>query len=205
MRLSPIAAILILAGAVNGAVNGANSAKQTVSDIVALTDLSSKTEDIAKSIHAINVKVKAPQLISNFKEINHMLTNEIYPGSKRNLHAREEGLNIEDPSEVLDRWDVKKRQSGAYSEHDQKAVCSAFATFVQVQHQLLRTVVDKHDLIELTSEYRQVGGVLRTLEAGVDKLVHGILDHIPTCAEDVTKNKTSFDESLINAEDKYSR
>lgn len=152
-----------------------------------------------------------------------MLSNDIAMGAKRNLHAREEGLNVEDPSEDFDHRDVKKRQSGAYSEPDQEAVCSAFGNvshpinfihactvlilgqFVQYQLQLLRAVIDKRDLVKLTREYDEVGVLLRTLDAGLDSFVYRFVQHVPTCANEVTENRKELDGILNRAVNSYSR
>lgn len=72
-----------------------------------------------------------------------------------------------------------------------------------VHQALLKTVIGKHGLLSLTPFTQPIGAVLRTLEGGVDTLAFGIIDSVPTCAQDSTQNKNSLDSTLSDAVEKY--
>ncbi|KAJ5318536.1 hypothetical protein N7476_004956 [Penicillium atrosanguineum] len=215
MRFSVITSTLALAGAANAAI----SAQQMVANIDAITSKSSETNDIAKTISVTNFFSTGPQLINNFKDIITTVTNDITAmNSKRSLVARQECLNvedvekcledlgeiIEDPSEILGEKKKKKRQSPGYSDTDQEAICTSFRGFVQVHQQLLQTVIGKHGLLSLTPFTQPISQVLRTLEGGVDTIAFGIIDTVPSCAQDATQNKNSLDSTLTDAVNEYS-
>ncbi|KAJ5117578.1 hypothetical protein N7448_011210 [Penicillium atrosanguineum] len=214
MRFSVITSTLALAGAANAAI----SAQQMVANIDAITSKSSETNDIAKTISVTNFFSTGPQLINNFKDIITTVTNDITAmNSKRSLVARQECLNvedvekcledlgeiIEDPSEILGEK-KKKRQNPVYSDTDQEAICTSFRGFVHVHQQLLQTVIGKHGLLSLTPFTQPIAQVLRTLEGGVDTIAFGIIDTVPTCAQDATQNKNSLDSTLTDAVNEYS-
>lgn len=108
-----------------------------------------------------------------------------------------------------------------YSESEQKAICDAFRNvrsstspvcrrgtltcqFVVVHQNLLKTVIGKEGFLSNTPYTAPMAAVLRTLEAGVDKLAYGIIDSVPTCADSAKKNKKMLDSTLANAVDAYS-
>lgn len=72
-----------------------------------------------------------------------------------------------------------------------------------VHQDLLRTVIGKHGLLSLTPFTHPVAAVLRTLEGGVDTIAFGIIDSVPTCAQDATQNKNNLDSTLSDAVDTY--
>lgn len=74
-----------------------------------------------------------------------------------------------------------------------------------VHQQLLKTVIGKHGLLSLTPFTEPIAAVLRILENGVDTLALGIIDSVPTCAQDATQNLNSLDSTLGDALDKYSQ
>ena len=76
--------------------------------------------------------------------------------------------------------------------------------FVTVHQQLLATIIGKHGLLSLTPFTQPVAQVLRVLEGGVDTLAFGIIDSVPTCAQDATQNKNSLDRTLEDAVNEYS-
>ncbi|KAJ5144439.1 hypothetical protein N7526_001947 [Penicillium atrosanguineum] len=208
MRFSVITSTLALAGAANAAI----SAQQMVANIDAITSKSSETNDIAKTISVTNFFSTGPDIITT-------VTNDITAmNSKRSLVARQECLNvedvekcledlgeiIEDPSEILGEKKKKKRQSPGYSDTDQEAICTSFRGFVQVHQQLLQTVIGKHGLLSLTPFTQPISQVLRTLEGGVDTIAFGIIDTVPSCAQDATQNKNSLDSTLTDAVNEYS-
>ncbi|OJJ58353.1 hypothetical protein ASPSYDRAFT_46370 [Aspergillus sydowii CBS 593.65] len=241
------------------------SASQMTANIDQITQKSSETNDIAKSISITNFFSTGPQLINDFKDIIQIVTNDITSmnggKSRRSLKARQECLDVEnpekcvedlgeiveDPSEILgdkralrarqecldvadpeqclgdigeilgdpaeilgDKRSVKtagkKRQSPpAYSDSEQQGVCNAFRTFVMVHQELLKTVIGKHGLLSLTPFTQPIAHLLRALEGGVDTLAFGIIDTVPTCAQDAIQNKNSLDMTLQEAEDTYSQ
>lgn len=73
-----------------------------------------------------------------------------------------------------------------------------------MHQQLLQIVIGKHGLLSLTPFTQPMAAVLRTLEGGVDKLAFGIIDSVPTCAQDATQNKDSLDSTLGDAINVYS-
>lgn len=73
-----------------------------------------------------------------------------------------------------------------------------------VHQELLKTVIGKHGILSLTPFTQPIAAVLRTLEGVVDTLAFGIIDTVPTCAQDATQNKKSLDSTLQDAQDKYS-
>jgi hypothetical protein len=72
-----------------------------------------------------------------------------------------------------------------------------------IHQELLKTVIGKHGLLSLTPFTKPIAAVLQTLEGGVDELAFGIIDSVPTCAQDATQNKNSLDSTLRDARDKY--
>ncbi|KAJ5265072.1 hypothetical protein N7505_007865 [Penicillium chrysogenum] len=261
------------------------SASQMTANIDQITQKSSETNDIAKSISITNFFSTGPQLINDFKDIIQIVTDDITSmnggksrrslkarqecldvenpekcvedlgeivedpseilGDKRALRARQECLDVADPEQCVDdigeivadpgqilgnkrsvkvrheyasvsRWREganilnqtvgKKRQSPpAYSDSEQQGICNAFRTFVMVHQELLNTVIGKHGLLSLTPFTQPIAHVLRALEGGVDTLAFGIIDTVPTCAQDATQNKNSLDMTLQEAEDTYSQ
>lgn len=75
---------------------------------------------------------------------------------------------------------------------------------MQVHQELLSTVIGKHGLLSLTPFTQPIAAVLRTLEGVVDTIAFGIIDTVPTCAEDATTQKQSLDSKLSDAVDTYS-
>jgi len=73
-----------------------------------------------------------------------------------------------------------------------------------VHQELLKTIIGKHGLLSLTPFTQPIAAVLRTLEGVVDTLAFGIIDSVPTCAQDATQNKNSLDSTLSDAQDTYS-
>lgn len=65
-------------------------------------------------------------------------------------------------------------------------------------------MIGKHGVLSLTPFTQPIAAVLRILEEGVDKLAFGIIDSVPTCAQDATQNKNSLDSTLGDAIDEYS-
>lgn len=74
-----------------------------------------------------------------------------------------------------------------------------------VHQELLKTVIDKHGVLSLTPFTEPIARVLRALEGSVDQLAFGIIDTVPTCAQDATQNKKSLDMTFQEAEDKYNQ
>lgn len=74
---------------------------------------------------------------------------------------------------------------------------------MQVHEELLKTVIGKHGLLSLTPFTQPVAAILRALEGVVDTLAFGIIDAVPTCAQDATQNKNSLDATLSDAQDTY--
>ncbi len=74
-----------------------------------------------------------------------------------------------------------------------------------VHQELLKTVIGKHGLLSLTPFTQPIAHLLRALEGGVDTLAFGIIDTVPTCAQDAIQNKNSLDMTLQEAEDTYSQ
>lgn len=72
-----------------------------------------------------------------------------------------------------------------------------------VHQDLLSTVIGKHGLLSLTPFTQPIAAVLRSLESGVDTIAFGIIDSVPTCAQDATQNKNSLDSTLGDAIDTY--
>lgn len=72
-----------------------------------------------------------------------------------------------------------------------------------VHQELLKIIIGKHGLLSLTPFTQPIATVLRTLESGVDTLAFGIIDSVPTCAQDSTQNKNSLDSTLSDAIDEY--
>ncbi|KAJ5106301.1 hypothetical protein N7456_002976 [Penicillium angulare] len=227
--------------ALAGAATAAMSAQDVTTNIDKITDLSSQTNDVAKTIGVTNFFSTAPQVINGFKDIIQTVQTDITAmnsADKRSLRARQECLNltnpekcledlgeiVEDPSEILGekkkRQDLleeaeedvgeilgekkKKRQDAGYSDVDQQAICTSFRGFVQVHQQLLSTVIGKHGILSLTPFTQPIAAVLRTLEGVVDTIAFGIIDGVPTCAEDATSNKNMLDDTLAKAQDTYS-
>ncbi|KAJ5569089.1 hypothetical protein N7450_011575 [Penicillium hetheringtonii] len=229
MRFATIVSYLALAVSVNAAIG----AQQMASNIDTITQKSSETNDIAKSISVTNFFSTTPQMINNFKDIIETVTQDITAmNNKRSLQARQECLDvtnveqciqdlgeiIEDPSEILGKkrngfarnianimilYKIA-RQDTSYSEIDQQAVCNSFRSFVMVHQELLKTVIGKHGLLSLTPFTQPIAAVLRTLEGGVDTIAFGIIDSVPYCSQDATQNKNSLDSTLGDAIDTYS-
>jgi hypothetical protein len=212
MRFSVIASALALTNAASAAV----TAQQMTSNIDAITQKSSETNDLAKTLSITNFFSVAPGVINKFRAIIETVTNDVTAmNSKRDLVARQECLDIEDvekcisdleeiiedPSEIL--GDKKKRQSPGYSDTDQNAICTSFRGFVQVHQELLSTVIGKHGLLSLTPFTQPIAQVLRVLEGGVDTIAFAIIDQVPTCAQDATQNKNSLDSTLADAINTY--
>jgi hypothetical protein len=65
-------------------------------------------------------------------------------------------------------------------------------------------MIGKHGLLSLTPYTQPIAQLLRSLEGSVDALAFGIIDVIPTCAQDATNNKNSLDQTLATAIDIYS-
>lgn len=74
---------------------------------------------------------------------------------------------------------------------------------MQVQQTLLSTVIGKHGLLSLTPFTQPIAHLLRALEASVDALAFGIIDVVPTCAQDATENQNSLDSTLNDAIETY--
>lgn len=72
-----------------------------------------------------------------------------------------------------------------------------------VHQELLKTVIGKHGLLSLTPFTQPIAQVLRVLEGGVDTLAFGIIDSVPTCAQEATQNKNSLDMTLEEAQNTY--
>lgn len=72
-----------------------------------------------------------------------------------------------------------------------------------VHQDLLKTVIGKHGLLSLTPFTQPIAAALRALEGGVDTIAFGIIDSVPTCAQDATQNKNSLDSTLGDAVDTY--
>lgn len=72
-----------------------------------------------------------------------------------------------------------------------------------VHQELLKTVIGKHGILSLTPFTQPIAAVLRTLEGVVDTLAFGIIDTVPTCAQDATQNKNNLDSTLQDAQDTY--
>ncbi|CAI7676812.1 unnamed protein product [Penicillium manginii] len=219
MHFVPLLSLLGLAASASATIG----ASQMVSNIDQITELSSSTNDIAQSISVVNVFSTGPQLINNFKDIIQTATNDITAmNTKRSIHARQECLDVtdierciqdlgeivDDPSEILGskrfvKVEKKRQDAPAYSDTEQQAVCTAFREFVMIHQELLKTVIGKHGLLSLTPFTKPIAAVLQTLEGGVDELAFGIIDSVPTCAQDATQNKNSLDSTLRDARDKY--
>ncbi|OJJ02054.1 hypothetical protein ASPVEDRAFT_887658 [Aspergillus versicolor CBS 583.65] len=122
--------------------------------------------------------------------------------SKRSLLARQECLDVADVEQCC--W-KEETEPPAYSDSEQQGLCSAFRSFVMVHQALLNTVIGKHGLLSLTPFTQPIGQVLRVLEGGVDALAFGIIDSVPTCGQEATKNKNSLDMTLTEAQDTYSQ
>lgn len=89
---------------------GANamSAADMVNNINDITDKSSDTNDIAKSISAVNMFQTAPQVVNNFKEIIETVTKDITAmNAKRDLSDAEKAI-LSKRQECLDVTDVQK-------------------------------------------------------------------------------------------------
>lgn len=72
-----------------------------------------------------------------------------------------------------------------------------------VHQELLKTIIGKHGILSLTPFTQPIAAVLRTLEGVVDTLAFGIIDTVPTCAQDATQNKNNLDSTLQDAQDTY--
>ncbi|BCS29734.1 uncharacterized protein APUU_80037A [Aspergillus puulaauensis] len=279
MHFKSILPLLGLAASASAQV----SASQMTANIDQITQKSSETNDIAKSISVTNFFSTAPQLINSFRDIIQTASDDVTSmndgKSKRSLKARQECLDLEDPEqcladlgelvddpseilgdkralrarqECLDVTDIeqcladlgelvedpgeilgdkrsvkvrheyasvsrwreianilnqtvgKKRQDPpAYSDSQQQGICNAFRSFVMVHQELLKTVIGKHGLLSLTPFTQPVAQVLRVLEGGVDTLAFGIIDSVPTCAQEATQNKNSLDMTLEEAQNTY--
>ncbi|KAJ5319902.1 hypothetical protein PENANT_c075G04585 [Penicillium antarcticum] len=193
MRFTLIASALALAVGTNAAM----SASEVQSNIDAITQKSAETKDVAHSITVLNALNKGPLVINDFKDIITLATNDITAmNSKRSEEAALDS--------VAALGSQKKRQSVGYSAVEQQGICNAFRSFVEVHQDLLRVVIGKHGILSTFSFTKPIATVLQTLEGGVDKLAFGIIDTVPTCAQDATQNKNALDQTLKDAETTYS-
>ncbi|KAI5251903.1 hypothetical protein E4T42_03857 [Aureobasidium subglaciale] len=80
----------------------------------------------------------------------------------------------------------------------QKQVCSAYSTFVQAHQELLKVVIGKSGLLEGIF-LGPVAAVLRSHEGALDTVSFITIDSVASCAEAVTSQKSSLDDTLGKA------
>lgn len=175
MQFSNSFVLAVLAASAQAAV----TAQQMTSNIDAITDLSEKTNNIAKSISVTNFFSTTPQVINNFRQIVQVASDDISAMEKRWMHSkRQECLNvqdvqkciedlneiIEDPSEIL--GDKKRsfigspsartviaRQSTSYTQAEQEAICSSFRGVRDSLVLCCASLANDYSLSPFTSSY----------------------------------------------------
>ena len=167
--------------------------------IQSITTLSKQTNDIAQTISFTNIFTTGVKVINNFRQIVQTVTQDIQS------MASTETQNVE------------------YMASDQQSICNAFRDvslgfvvyprlfshshmpqFVVVHQQLLATVIGKSSIFANTPFTAPMAAVLRAIEGGVDTLAYSLINTVPTCAADATKNKESLDVSLDQSIRAYS-
>lgn len=86
--------------------------------------------------------------------------------------------------------------------HDMRKAYSV--QFVKVHQALLSTVIGKAGILRGTPLTAAVAEILAQLEMGVDKLAFGIIDAVPTCADDAKKDLGALDKTIGEAKGKFS-
>ncbi|EEU46716.1 uncharacterized protein NECHADRAFT_123303 [Fusarium vanettenii 77-13-4] len=161
-------------------VQAAIAPSDIVKTLETVTDLSSDTNDIAKTItNPVQIFTAVPKLIGSFKDIIGTVTNAI--------------------SMLGDLPDDPK-----FPESGQSEICEAFTGFVKVHQNLLETIIGKEGLLSNTPFTAPIAAVLRVLENIVDKVAFTIIGTVPTCADGAKKDLQDLDETLGKTIDTYS-
>ncbi|UPK96857.1 hypothetical protein LCI18_007792 [Fusarium solani-melongenae] len=161
-------------------VQAAIAPSDIVKTLETVTDLSSETNDIAKTIsNPVQIFTAVPKLINSFREIITTVTGAISML----------GDLPEDPG---------------FPKSGQSEICEAFTSFVKVHQNLLETIIGKNGLLSSTPFTAPIAAVLRVLEGVVDKVAFTIIGAVPTCAEGAKKDLDDLDETLSKAIDIYS-
>ncbi|KAJ4319935.1 hypothetical protein N0V84_006118 [Fusarium piperis] len=148
--------------------------------LVKVTDLSSETNDIAKTINTpFQIFTAAPRLINSFKNIVTTVTEAI--------------TMLGD----LDN-DTDFPKSG------QNEICDTFTNFVKVHQNLLETIIGKHGLLSSTPFTAPIAAILRVLENVVDKVALIIISKVPTCADGAKEDLKDLDNTLGRTIEIYS-
>ncbi|KAJ4234648.1 hypothetical protein NW759_001639 [Fusarium solani] len=161
-------------------VQAAIAPSDIVKTLETVTDLSSDTNDIAKTItNPIQIFTAAPRLINSFKDIISTVTNA-----------------------VTMLGDLPKDPD--FPESGQSEICEAFISFVKVHQNLLETIIGKKGLLSSTPFTAPIAAVLRVLENVVDKVAFTIIGTVPTCADGAKKDLEALDKTLGKTIEIYS-
>ncbi|KAL4806373.1 hypothetical protein BDV18DRAFT_160442 [Aspergillus unguis] len=104
---------------------------------------------------------------------------------------------------------MKKRQSQTdYSKAEQQGIYTALRSIISLSfffHTFsCYAIIDNYDLLRETPFAQPLGQILRVLESSIDHIVFGIVQEVPTCAQDATEDKKSLDKALSDAVETYS-
>ncbi|RMJ08355.1 hypothetical protein CDV36_012030 [Fusarium kuroshium] len=161
-------------------VQAAIAPSDIVNTLEKVTDLSSDTDDIAKSITSpFQIFTAAPRLIGSFKDIVTTVTGAITM-----------------LGDLPDKTD--------FPESGQSEICEAFTGFVKVHQNLLETIIGKKGLLSSTPFTAPIAAVLRVLENVVDKVAFIIIGTVPTCADGAKKDLEALDGTLGRTIEIYS-
>ncbi|KAI8721737.1 hypothetical protein NCS52_00316000 [Fusarium sp. LHS14.1] len=161
-------------------VQAAIAPSDIVKTLETVTDLSSDTNDIAKTItNPVQIFTAVPKLIGSFKNIITTVTDAI--------------SMLGDLPEDTD-----------FPKSGQSEICEAFTGFVKVHQNLLETIIGKKGLLSSTPFTAPIAAVLRVLEGVVDKVAFTIIGTVPTCEESAKKDLEALDKTLGETIDTYS-
>ncbi|KAI1854184.1 hypothetical protein JX265_000588 [Neoarthrinium moseri] len=160
-------------------------AGEIATSIDKVTDISSKTNNIATGISMFNLQQTTPQVVGNFGQIINQLS------------ALVSGLNaMESP---------KGQSSGSspFSEADQQKIYEALTTFVKVHQQSLSTLIGKQGIISMTPYSVTISAALRSSESVIDSLAYAIIGLVPTYADKAKTEKSSLEATLAQSISAY--
>ncbi|KAK2616202.1 hypothetical protein QQS21_000834 [Conoideocrella luteorostrata] len=155
------------------------SSKDVTKAIDDITDLSSKTGDIAEGLKSDNIKDDLPKVTNNFEEIVQMTLD-----------------NADKLSPDASKSDFK--------ESEQSDICKSFSSFTKEQESLLKTISTKDSILSTNKDTVPLASVLKVFGGIVDKFAAEVFKTAPSCKDQGEKDLKSLDKALDSRVSKLS-